>query len=541
MPAFSMKYGDKIRLLLVLISFSILVIELSLLTVWSRGTKQESDSETTVLPSKNVTVENGKRLTTTKDVQIKKRDEFKPMNASTKVKQVPKREKVEKDDVDTQIQKLLSPFVNDSLGRVLNIEFKTIKLAKGQKDSTDTLDIVYRKSKHGVNVLEPKIELLQPLARRYVYVYERYWEQLTMNTRVLMALASQARLGGRFVVEPKVKDSVFGDTGYPFSTYYNVTQMNALLKSNGFSTFVTENEFDTECSVNNDQFHAIVHFLYEDDKAVSYLKNKFGITTQQYDEISRRAKKNGWTDCKLLKPYSSPGLKVFCVDPIVVSEWSVLERGILQDIKCLGIFAWRGIGFKTRTSFGEKHVKVSSKEIHFLLEPSLAILNEAEIFTKTHLSGAGYVAVQVRGEKVVIQNNLTRLKKCLRLLVNVIKNTKKYFGISKVFVATDMSDFGSGSWAGGLKTKNLDTHALKIVHSNLITRIGAVVYKPSADWQTPDRGAVSLVELSIIAHAQHLLTIGTGSFQEWAVAKFLEFHRDDDPKLWSLTRFCSLP
>lgn len=121
MPAFSMKYGDKIRLLLVLISFSILVIELSLLTIWSRGTKQESNSETTVLPSKNVTVENGKRLTTTKAVQIKKRDEFKPMNASTKVKQVPKREKVEKDDVDTQIQKLLSPFVNDSLGRVLNI------------------------------------------------------------------------------------------------------------------------------------------------------------------------------------------------------------------------------------------------------------------------------------------------------------------------------------------------------------------------------------------------------------------------------------
>jgi hypothetical protein len=203
---------------------------------------------------------------------------------------------------------------------------------------------------------------------------------------------------------------------------------------------------------------------------------------------------------------------------------------------------WRGIGFKTRTSFSENHNNVSSKEIHFLLEPSLSILNEAEIFTESHLrTGSGYIAVQVRGEKVVIQHNLTRLKKCLRLLVNVIKNTKKSFGISKVFVATDMSDFGSGSWAGSSKTKDLDAHALKIIQSTLMTRIDAVVYKPSADWRTPDRGAVSLVELSIIARAQHLLTIGTGSFQEWAVAKFLKFHKDDDPQLWSLTRLCSLP
>ena len=90
-------------------------------------------------------------------------------------------------------------------------------------ESTDILDIVYRIAKQGVNVLEPKIKLSQPLARRYVYVYERYWEQLTMNTRVLMALASQAKFGGRFVLEPKVKDSTFGDTGFPLRTYYNVT------------------------------------------------------------------------------------------------------------------------------------------------------------------------------------------------------------------------------------------------------------------------------------------------------------------------------
>ena len=541
MRTFAINHGDKIRLLALLICFGILAVELSLLTLWWRAAKRESKNNTTLLALKNVSIEN-KRLKTAKVVQVNERHEVKPTNLTTKPKQdLKEAKKMDKEDVDSQIQKLLDPFVNDSLGRVLNIDFQSIQPAEDKMESTDILDIVYRKAKHGVNVLEPKIKLSQPLARRYVYVYEHYWEQLTMNTRVLMALAAQAKFGGRFVLEPKVKDSTFGDTGFPLRTYYNVTQMNALLQANGYSTFVTEDEFDKECS-NNDQFDAILHFLYQDNKAVSFLKNKFSITTRQYDEISRRARKNsGWTDCKSLKPYFSPGLKIFCVDPTIITEWSVLEQGILRDIKCLGIFVWRGIGFRSRTSFSEKHVNVSSKEIHFLLKPSLSILNEAEIFIKTHLSESGYIAVQVRGEKVVIQHNLKRLKKCLRLLVNLVKNTKKSFGISKVFVATDMSNFGSGSWAGSLKTQNLDAHALKIIQSALMERIGAVVYKPSADWQTPDRGAVSLVELSIMAHAQHLLTIGTGSFQEWAVANFLEFHKDDNPELWSLTRLCSLP
>ena len=492
----------------------------------------------------NSTLETRQHLKTAENIQMNERNEVKQTNSTTGPKQDPKESKKIidklKEDADLQIQKAMAPFVNDSLGRIMNVDFQGVRrLTNSEEESTDVLDIVYRKARHGVNVLEPRIELSRPLVRRYVYVYERYWEQLTMNTRVLMALASQAKFGGRFVLEPKVKDSTFGDTGYPLSTYYDVAQVNALLRENGYSTLVTEDEFNKECS-DGDHFDAILHFLYKDNKAVSYLKKKFSLTTRQYEEISRRARKSGWTECKSLNPDFSPGVKVFCVDPAIVTEWSGLERAILRGIKCLGIFVWCGIGL-SRTSFSEKHVNISSKEIHFLLKPSLTILNEVEMFTKSHLSESRYIAVHVRGEKVVIQHDLKRLKKCLRLLVNVVENTKKSFGIANVFVATDMSSFGSGSWAGSLKTEGLDAHALKIIQSTLTERIGAIVYKPSADWQTPDRGAVSLVELSIMAHAQHLLTIGTGAFQEWVVAKFLEFHKNDDPELWSLARLCSLP
>ena len=526
----TLKYVKKIRVLGLLVCFSILVAELLVVKTWFRETKQDSVEKTTVLRDR--TKEN-RLLKTTKVPKL--------ANSTTKVEKRLKANNVEQEDIDVQIQNLLAPFVNDSLRRVLNLEFKAIIPTNGENEPTDILDIVYRKAKQRLTLLEPKVKLFQPPAKRYVYVYDRYWEQLTMNTRGLMALAAQAKLGGRFVVEPKVKDSTFGDTGYPVSTYYDVSEMNTLLRSNGYSTLVAQAEYDKECW-GNDQFHAILHFLYHDDKSVSFLRNKFGITDEQYAEIARRAKKNGWTDCKFLKPYFSPSLKVFCVDPMVVTEWSTMEQGILRNVKCLGIFAWRGIGSKVRTFFIENHVKISSKEIHFLLKPSLLVLNEAALFTRNHLSeSTGYIAVQIRGEKVVIQHSLTRLKKCLRVLVNIIKSTQKIFNITKVFVASDMSEFGSGSWAGILKDKSVDASALRNIQSNLIERIGAVVYKPSADWKTPDRGAVSLVEQSIIAHAQHLLTIGTGSFQDWAVAKFLAFHRDHDSMVWSLTRLCSLP
>ena len=525
--AFNMKYGDRVKVLAVVVCCFILLLQLTFITIW-RSTKQESINET--ITSKHDRVKN---------VKIERVQILKPVNSSGNATQETEKkmdERFKMEDADIQIQQLLAPFVNDSLGRILNIEFKTVK-PDGLNESRDVLDIVYRKTRHGVTVFEPRNEVFRPLSRRFVYVFERYWEQLTMNTRVLMALASQARIGGRFVVEPKVKDSTFGDTGYPFSTYYNIAQMNTVLQSNGYSTLVTQDEYEYECSF-EDNVHAILHFLYEDEKAINFLKSKFDITRAQYDDISKAAQRTGWTSCETLKPFSIPISRVFCVDPTVVTDWDVLEQGILQDVKCLGIFVWRGLGVTTRTSFSENHVKVSSKEIHFLLKPSLPILNEAEVFIKTHLSG-GYIGVHVRGEKVVLQHGLTRLKKCLRLLVNVVENTKS-FGITKVFVASDMSSFGSGSWAGSMKDKKLDVYVLKTIQSSLISRIGAVVYKPSADWQTPDRGAVSLVELSIIAHAQHLLTIGTGSFQEWMIAKFLEFHRDDHQQ-WSLTRMCSLP
>lgn len=543
------KHENKIRALIALICLCVLAFELSFLTVWApdrdaRGkTNEKDDAERRNRLMKMVeNIECIKRLR--ENARIRKMDELRADNTTTVDKQDPSRWVTdEAGNFDEQIQTLLAPFVSDSPGRVLSIEFQVKKPVKDELDSKDVLDIVYRKAKVGMNVLDVKIKIENEssASERYVYVYERYWEQLTMNTRVLMALAAQAKLGRRLVVEPRVKDSSFGDTGYPFSTYYNVSQMNALLRSNGYSTFVTQDEFDRKCSI-SEEFHAILHFLYEDKKAVSFLKSKFGLNTQQYNGISQRAKKNGWTDCKLLKPYDSSDLKVYCVHPNILREWSELERVLLRDVKCLGIFLWRGIGGKTRTYFSERHVRISSKEIHYLLKASSPIESEAERFIRTHLSGGGYIAVQVRGEKVVIQHSMTRLKKCLRLLVNIIKSTQRNFGIAKVFVASDMSDFGSGSWAGSLSDKKMiDARVLKAVQSNLILQIDAVVYRPSSDWQTPDRGAVSLVELSLIGHAQHLLTIGTGSFQEWAVAKFLGYHRDDKPMQWSLTRLCSLP
>ena len=110
MRTFAMKYGDNIRLLALVICFYILVVELSILMLWWQAAKRETKTKTTLLALKNVNIEN-KRLKTAENVQIDKRREVKPTNLTTMPKQDPNEaKKMDKEDVDLQIQKLLDPF-----------------------------------------------------------------------------------------------------------------------------------------------------------------------------------------------------------------------------------------------------------------------------------------------------------------------------------------------------------------------------------------------------------------------------------------------
>ena len=433
----------------------------------------------------------------------------------------------------------LAIYVKNVYGRNLNIEYIQLR---DNKSTEDNLKFTYAEpyfpkkiecSKLGANNNSEK------KATKYVQVYDRYWEQLGMSTRTLMALSGLAHIGGRKVLQPRVKDCMFGREGYSLGIYFNLTHMNSVLNACDYAPLVDKKEYDTECSLSEDR-HASVHFLYAGEKAARSTMKRFHLSEQQYKKIRKDAKIKGWTNCSFIGKFihQTFSSKQFCVDPAVITEWSVLERDILHGAKCLTIVYWRGIGAWYRAKFKQTHFKVAQKDIHYALKPNFDILYEVQKFKKAFLDGR-YIAVHVRGEKVVTFHNLGRLRSCIRLLIAVIEVLKQSSGIDKVFVATDMSSFGSSTWGNILKRKSSGRKTIERIHSSLVSSTSGVVYKPTADQKHRDRGVHVLIEMTLVSQAGHLVTIGHGSFQEWVIAKFMEYHRDDSRSLWSLITMCS--
>lgn len=110
--------------------------------------------------------------------------------------------------------------------------------------------------------------------------------------------------------------------------------------------------------------------------------------------------------------------------------------------------------------------------------------------------------------------------------------------LSHVYVATDMSDFGS---EGFVKSRKL-THfgdVFKNIHDYIIAKSQGVTYSPAP--HVVDRGVIALVDMNLVAHAQYLISAGRGTFQKWIGAKFLDNHRHDDKRLWSKITVCTEP
>ena len=227
----------------------------------------------------------------------------------------------------------------------------------------------------------------------YVRVW-KYWEQMTMNTRALITLAGQAKIGDRKVVAPLVKDSKFGRKGYPLRTYFNISALNNIFTLNGYAGLVNEKYYEADCSL-VDASHVIIHFIYRGHET----KERLHLNETQYDDMRKSVAKVGWSQCPSLG-YSIEGnsnTKYFCVDVFKVTEWSKLESKVIQGARCVTITNWRGIGSSFRTHFTQKHLKVQVKDILFALKPAGYILKEANRFRRAFYGS--YIGVHILYEQ----------------------------------------------------------------------------------------------------------------------------------------------
>ena len=441
--------------------------------------------------------------------------------------------------LDVSSELLIKESLNSSLGKLLKVKDEEWTSSGNILKLNFTFDVR--------QVRFPKVLRIKPdvsktsnmTSKKYVFVWGRYWEQLTMNMRAFLALVLQASLAGRSVVASMVRDSRFQMSGSPIGYYFDAGHIHDILRTYGYPSLADQDEFHKACPV-NDPNYTTVHFLHDQVKAGTYTKNRFKLDDETYANVTREAKKYGWTRCSFIRKLTkqNPDSKMFCVDTTVITDWKVFERDVIKSAKCLSVVLWRGIGDTYRARFREKGLKLYSRDFFIAIKPSPDVMSEVEKFKQKFL-GSKYVGVQIRGEHVAISFGLARLKQCIRLLGVALKLIKDLFHIEKVFVATDMSRYGSASWKDSVKRDVITDETLPMLQALVLTATNGFTFEQTADQaESLDRGFVALVEMTLVSQAQSLLTIGYSSFHEWTSVKFVDFHRNDLPTTWSLVKLC---
>jgi hypothetical protein len=382
---------------------------------------------------------------------------------------------------------------------------------------------------------------------KYVFVYSDYTEQMSMSMLSVLSLCGQAQFGGRKVVRTFIKNARFTSKeteSESLGILFDLNHLDYLLDQAGYSPMVDKQEYKTKCKA-TDPNHVTIHFLYVGAVTKLWNKSFFKITDEFYDSIFEKTKATGWTECSFLDKRIgiAPSTKQFCINPTIITDWKIVERDIVGSATCLNICLWRGIGGgKYRSYFTEENLKYPHIALQSALKPSSPILNEVNRFRKKSLPDR-FIAVYVRAEFVLVPHHydMNLLKNCIDVIGEVIDALKTISGISRVYVASDMSKYGSKALVQYVGKAKLDHNPFPEIFTSLVSRTGGVVYNYNATTsEITDRGAIALVDLTILSQAQYLVTAGQesmSSFLRWVIRKFLANHREDK-KLWSKISVC---
>ena len=396
----------------------------------------------------------------------------------------------------------------------------------------------------------------QDTQAKYVLVY-RHFEQLGKTTENLIQLAAVARRWGRLVVQPDVKNSRFflepGFRGYHLDAYFNVTSLNNLLLANGYSQLVKMTNFTQGCNYKNLGVKTtLIHFLYSDVHRGN-TKSWFGIGDKELREIVEKSLSSGWTECNFMNQHLSvttslDGIQIgrqVCVNPEVMRSEKAFEDDVLRGDKCVILLEWRGFG-RQRTHF---HLNfwpyLTPAQVKHRISPSNLIEQEVIRFVKSKLPSK-YISVHLRTERLFVANLYKKLKFCIEHVVRLVSIIRSLRGVDEVFLATDLTDFGSDLFDRRTfyKTNATGEHLIQRqditdIHTKLARRLNAVTYKPIDIPFTKDKGIFSLVEMSILRGGTDLITLGSGTFHAWTVSVFRQRQKEIGVHGYTISEICS--
>lgn len=449
----------------------------------------------------------------------------------------------------------------------LSIAGKLIHEDFSQLDKTTRVDVVKRvfdilpdvTALQNISEFSFEIDSTAPRYPKYLFVLSHY-EQLGKTTENLLQLAAVATRMKRSVVQPFVRDSrMCGlQAGYigeqrikrrhfrPLSVYFNVNHMNNLLSNAGYANLVELDDYRMHCSSGIEKT-TLLHILYEDVDTREHLAKWYNLSTAESIKLLEETKLKGWSNCSFIDKGLNISKRIghikvgrqICIDPEVVKDIDVLEKKILHGDPCVVIVHWRGTG-KGRTHF-EPDVRTQPRDLVHKLQPSYVILNELKkVKTKLGLNNP-YIAVHIRAERQLEWYGVEKLVKCFSVLVKYVIKLKHDHHINRVFLATDLNGFGSDTLIPLANKDPTLAKRLKGFQDLFIRDLKPVLYVPrrTKDWLFMDRGVVAITEMNLLIEGTHLVTIGSGTFQEWILKVFLEQHSKDKDLFWSVTRVCN--
>jgi len=350
------------------------------------------------------------------------------------------------------------------------------------------------------------------------YIAFSYWEQMSMATTNLLALAALAVHSGRQVVVPFVHNSKFetlNDQHLKSPTldlYFNLTAMNNKLRSHGYNDLASFETFQDVCQGKLD---LLIYFIY--GKETTRIKEARKLSSLSVFPCA-------WSGRQHKEVYLGFQVaKTVCVDAVIVKSIEQFHSNVSKGSPCIGIVEWRGNGSgPDRANFPLPptiHRPLSPVDVSFFNE---TLLDIAHNFSSKALDSE-FISVHLRTEGILFKGgSITMVVNCLKELAAGIqqerdRDQKDGKAMRKVFVAADFSPFGSRDDSVSPARKNskllIDEFNKQLVNPNL------VFFDPHA-YNIVDTGSVAIVEINILISGGQYFCLGGRSFQDWTKRLF---------------------
>ena len=352
------------------------------------------------------------------------------------------------------------------------------------------------------------------------YIAFSYWEQLTMATSSLIALAALAVHNGRQVVVPFVHNSKFEalkDQEHVKSAtldlYFNLTAMNNKLRSHGYNDLASLETFQDVC---HGKLDLLIYFIY--GKEATRIRQERNLSSPSVFPCS-------WSGRQHEQVYRGFQVaKTVCVDAVILKSIEKFNSDVSKGSPCIGIVEWRGNGsVLDRASIPLPptiHRPLSPVDVSFFNE---TLVDIAHNFSSKAL-GSEFISVHLRTEAILFHGgSIPMVVNCLKELAAKIqqerdRDQKNGKTMRKVFVAADFSPFGSRS-GSVLPARKHSKLLIDELNKQLVNQ-SLIFFDPHA-YNIIDTGSVAIVEINILISGGQYFCLGGRSFQDWIKRLFV--------------------